>query len=688
MDKHKITALYERLSRDDEQQGESNSITNQKRLLEEYAEKNGFKNIRHYTDDGISGTTFDRKGFNEMIEAAMNDEVATIIVKDMSRFGRDYLKVGYYTEIMFVEKKIRFIAINNNIDSINPNDSDFTPFLNIMNEWYARDSSRKINAVFMNRMENGLRCSGSVPYGYYRKPDDKQKLYVDQEAAKVVKRIFSMIADGYSYAEIVRIFYEEKILNPTEYCRIYHPDCIRHATMDDPYKWNSHTLSEIIHRKEYLGYTVLKKTKRISFKSKKRLNLDEGESFVFKNTHEAIIDQDTWDLANKLKKVRNKTPYEKDPLCLTGIAFCGECGHMMVRRTGSKNKKTKYDSDNSYTCGNYRTGNHSCQCTMHHIKTSTLNCIILQSIQRVSKFAIEDKAEFKRKVCEELQKYSTEDDEEAKEKVRNAENRMHELDDLITKLYETYAKNKISEHQYDRLMGEYEKEYSEHEALVTEFEPKERKDSPGKYADRFISLVERYTDFTELTPSMLHEFIDRIIVHEATGGRGFGRKQEIEIYFNFIGRFVLPFTEEELQAEKEHQEQHNAKANADRYAKRNATVKRYRENRKKRMEQLRQDAETGDKAAKARYEQLIKQENEQTEQKKAYYKARYEREKAKQIKIRQMAESGDPDAVMLLEEIEHRRERHKRMQSERERNKKLSLSTVNEEIAKGIAVNS
>lgn len=208
MSKLQYTALYERLSRDDELQGESNSITNQKRLLEDYAKKNGFTNYRHFTDDGISGTTFDRKGFKAMIEEVMEGNISTIIVKDMSRFGRDYLKVGYYTEIMFVEKGVRFIAINNNIDSANQTDSDFTPFLNIMNEWYARDASRKINAVFTSRMESGLRCSGAIPYGYYRQPNDKQTLYVDEEAAKVVKRIFDMVINGYSYSEITDVFHD------------------------------------------------------------------------------------------------------------------------------------------------------------------------------------------------------------------------------------------------------------------------------------------------------------------------------------------------------------------------------------------------------------------------------------------------------------------------------------------------
>ena len=239
----KITALYERLSRDDELQGESNSILNQKKYLEDYARKSGFNNIKHFTDDGYSGTNFNRPGFQSMIAEIEAGHIATVIVKDMSRFGRNYLEVGFYTEIQFPSKGVRFIAINNNVDSANPTDNDFTPFLNIMNEWYAKDTSNKIRAVFKSRMQDGKRCSGSIPYGYKRIPGDKQTLYVDEEAAAVVRRIFDMAASGASLAQIGQTLSDEKVLIPSAYEEQYHPESARHHSYHDPYRWNTTTLT-------------------------------------------------------------------------------------------------------------------------------------------------------------------------------------------------------------------------------------------------------------------------------------------------------------------------------------------------------------------------------------------------------------------------------------------------------------
>lgn len=284
----KITALYERLSRDDELQGESNSILNQKKYLEDYARKNGFNNIQHFTDDGYSGTNFNRPGFQSMIAEIETGHIATVIVKDMSRFGRNYLEVGFYTEIQFPSKGVRFIAINNNVDSANPTDNDFTPFLNIMNEWYAKDTSNKIRAVFKSRMQDGKRCSGSIPYGYKRVPGDKQTLHVDEEAASVVRRIFDMAASGASLAQIGQTLSDEKVLIPSAYEERHHPEAARNHSYHDPYRWNTTTLTYILDRQEYLGHTVLCKSIRENFKLKKRRAATPEERIIFKNTHEAI----------------------------------------------------------------------------------------------------------------------------------------------------------------------------------------------------------------------------------------------------------------------------------------------------------------------------------------------------------------------------------------------------------------
>lgn len=671
MSKYQYTALYERLSRDDELQGESNSITNQKRLLEEYAKKNGFDSYRHFTDDGISGTTFDRKGFKAMIEEVMNGNISTIIVKDMSRFGRDYLKVGYYTEVMFVEKGVRFIAINNNIDSAKKEDSDFTPFLNIMNEWYARDSSRKINAVFSSRMENGLRCSGAIPYGYYRKPNDKQKLYVDDEASEVVKRIFEMVINGYSYSEISKIFHEEKILIPSEYLRIKRPNDCRHKPAIDPYFWSTTTLSGIIHRKEYMGHTVLKKTQGISYKSKKRVTVAEDDRFVFKNTHEAIIDEDTWKLANKIKARRQKISYAKDPFNLTGILFCADCGAKLIRHDSKPKNREPMDSDRGYCCSNYRS--RRCDCTMHYVKRSDMLELIKVAIQRASKYTINNEQEFREKIMNELSDRQKFDDAQNEEKIAEAKTRIKELELLIDKLYETYALEKISGKQYDRLMKQYNAEYEELDALVEKLSPIKDTVSPENAMDSFVALSKKYADFEELTPIMIHEFIDKIVVYESNGIRGFGRKQKIEIYFNFIGQFIPPYSEKELKEEAEKQAVLLAEKNKIRAEKRKETVRKYRKNREERIEKLRLEAESGNKDAIKEYEEFCRNEEKKREQRKKYFKERYRREKEKYKSVQEQAEQGNEQAKELLAEYNRRIEHKKELTSEREKLKRRAV---------------
>ena len=679
MSKHQYTALYERLSRDDELQGESNSITNQKQLLEDYAKKHGFDPVRHFTDDGISGTTFDRKGFKAMIEEVLEGNISTIIVKDMSRFGRDYLKVGYYTEIMFVEKGVRFIAVNNNIDSANQTDSDFTPFLNIMNEWYARDSSRKISAVFTDRMERGLRCSGAIPYGYYRKPDDKQTLYVDEEAAKVVRRIFDMVVQGYSYNEIIRIFHDEKILIPAEYERIHSPSDCRHNPVPDPYMWNSTTLGYIIHRQEYLGHTVLKKSKGISYKSKKRVNVAAEDQMVFKNTHEPIIDEETWKLANKIKARKKKTPYAEDPFNLTGLLYCADCGSKLIRHDAQPTTREKMDSDRAYCCGMYRKGVNKV-CTMHYVKRNDMLELIRKAIQRASKYSITNEQEFREKIMAELSVKQELDDSENEEKRTSAENRMQELDVLIGKLYETYAMEKIAPKQYERLMSQYNAEYEELEALVAELSPRAEERDPKADMESFITLAKKYADFEELTPLMVSEFVDKIIVHESNGIRGFGRKQKIEIYFNFIGQFIPPIPKEEIREETEKQAAIQAEKNRIRAEKRKATLVRYNAKREKRLEELRLAAESGDPEAKAQYEEHCRKEEEKRERSKAYFKERYRREQEKYANTKALAEQGDPQAIELLAEYDRRIAYRKKRVSEQGKAKRRAEKEASEKI--------
>lgn len=277
----KITALYERLSRDDEQIGESNSIQNQKMYLEEFARQKGLRNIRHFSDDGYSGTNFNRPGFTALLEEIEAGRVETLVVKDLSRFGRNYLQVGYYTEIVFPKKGVRFIAINNSVDSANPTDNDLTPFLNIMNEWYAKDTSNKIKAVFKSRMKNGLRCSGSIPYGYKRTKDDKQQLLVDEPAAEVVRSIFRLARQGMGVTTIAGIMTEEKNLIPSAYAAKHFPENCRHIEIANPYQWNATTVGYILDRQEYLGHTVLGKSICENFKTKQRRAATSDELMIF-----------------------------------------------------------------------------------------------------------------------------------------------------------------------------------------------------------------------------------------------------------------------------------------------------------------------------------------------------------------------------------------------------------------------
>ena len=552
----KITALYERLSRDDELQGESNSITNQKHFLEDYARKNGFVNIRHFIDDGVSGTTFDREGFQSMIAEVEAGNVAVIIVKDTSRFGRDYLKVGFYTEVMFKEKGVRFIAINNGIDSSNQQDSDFTPFLNIMNEWYARDSSRKIQAIFKARMQEGKRVSPSVPYGYRRDPDDKQHLIIDPEPAAVVRRIFKLVLEGNGVNRIADILYADKILIPSAYAEKYYPENQHSKSFHDPIRWTNQTIIHILEKREYMGHTVLGKTISESYKTKKRRKATEDELMIFENTHEAIIDEETWNNVQRLIETKRRPKKNGAPPCrLSGLLYCADCGSKLSHRYNSRNK---YDADNSYGCSSYR--QYTRNCTMHYIRVSVVEKLILETIREVSAYALSNEKEFVKKVREASDVQQEATMKEYRRRLGKAKRRHEELDDLVKKLYESFATGKIPEKHFDRLLSGYDNEQTTLEAEMQELQTGlDRYGADSVRADRFLELVKRYTDFSELTTPMLNEFIEKVVVHEADKSTG-DRVQKVDIYLNFIGAFTVPKMEAALTAEQEAREQRKLQA--------------------------------------------------------------------------------------------------------------------------------
>ncbi len=646
----KITALYERLSRDDEQAGESNSIQNQKKYLEEYARQKGLRNIRHFYDDGYSGTNFNRPGFAALLEEIEAGRVETLVVKDLSRFGRNYLQVGYYTEILFPKRGVRFIAVNNNVDSATPQDNDFTPFLNIMNEWYAKDTSNKIKAIFKSRMKDGMRCSGSIPYGYKRKPDDKQTLIVDEPAAEIVRKIFRLACQGNSTTAIAEILTAEQVLIPAAYAALHNPKNCRHKSVKDPYRWNATTVGYILDRQEYLGHTVLGKSICENFKTKQRRAATPDELMIFPDTHEAIIDQDTWDIARKIRmkkkpRVANGTYSHR----LSGLVYCADCGARMgFISPDAKHGDKHYDSDSAFQCGNYRSA--AAECVSHYVKTSVLEAVILQAIQTVSKYVLENEAEFidqLRAVWNEHQMRATSN---GQLELVGARKRMNELDEKIKKLYESTLNGLLPERQAQRMIQQYDEEQIVLEKRIEELESLVQQDEIKQVdTSRFIALVKKYRDCEELTDSMLYAFIDRIEVHEATGGRTVYRQQKIDIHFNFIGNYYPP---EETISEEER----IAAIEADQLRKKQEKGKRAAERKKQKLEALRMAAEAGDPEAISKYEEHLANQRERNQKR---------RQKLKE------AREADPEYLSQLEEKE-RIKREKMLETERKRMERAS----------------
>lgn len=646
----KITALYERLSRDDEQAGESNSIQNQKKYLEEYARQKGLRNIRHFYDDGYSGTNFNRPGFTALLEEIEAGRVETLVVKDLSRFGRNYLQVGYYTEILFPKKGVRFIAVNNNVDSATPQDNDFTPFLNIMNEWYAKDTSNKIKAIFKSRMKDGMRCSGSIPYGYKRKPDDKQTLIVDEPAAEVVRKIFRLICQGNSTTAIAEMLTAEQVLIPSAYAALHQPKNCRHKDVKDPYRWNATTVGYILDRQEYLGHTVLGKSVCENFKTKQRRAATPDELMIFPDTHEAIIDQDTWDIARKIRmkkkpRVANGTYSHR----LSGLVYCADCGARMgFISPDAKHGEKHYDSDSAFQCGNYRST--TAECVSHYVKTSVLEAVILRAIQTVSRYVLENEAEFIDQLTTVWNEQQSRTASNGQQELIEAKKRMADLDGKIKKLYESALNGLLPERQAQRMIQQYDEEQILLEKRIEELESLSQQDET-KQVDtaRFIALVKKYRDCEELTDTMLYAFIDRIEVHEATGGRTVYRQQNIDVYFNFIGNYYPP-------VETISEEERIAAIEAEQLRKKQEKGKRAGERRKQKMDALRMAAEAGDPVAMAQYEEHLAKQRERNQKR---------RQKIKETK------EADPEYLSQLEEKE-RIKREKMLETERKRAERAS----------------
>ena len=546
----KITALYERLSRDDfgkddDQQRESNSISNQKAMLEEFAARQGFTNIVHFTDDGISGTCFDRPGFLAMMKEVEAGNVEYLCIKDMSRMGRDYLKVGQIMEILR-QRGVRLIAINDGVDSAR-GDDDFTPFRNIMNEYYARDTSRKIRSTFQSKGKSGKHLTGTVIYGYLWNEARDQWL-VDPEAAEVVKRIFAMTIEGYGPYQIASKLKSEKVLIPSAYLAQHGEGVNKNKTFKDVYGWGSSTICNILEKREYLGHTINFKTRK-HFKDKKSHYVPEDEWTIFENTHEAIIDQQTFDLVQKIRgNVRRYPDGWGEAAPLTGLLYCADCGgKMYVHRTNNGKRISQY------TCSQYTKVPCGTLCkTQHRINEDVVLSLVSEMLKFIAEYAKHDRAEFVRVVQEAQSSQQTTEVRKQRTRLATAKQRVSELEVLLCKIYEDNILGKLSDSRYATLDAQYEKEQTELTAEISVLEKAVKSyEKHEKDADRFIALIDKYENFDKLTIAMLNEFIEKILVHERDRKGSIQTTQEVEIYFNFVGRFVPPaFGEVELTPEE------------------------------------------------------------------------------------------------------------------------------------------
>lgn len=512
--KNRITALYERLSRDDELAGDSNSIVNQKKMLEDYAKSNGYTDLVHFTDDGYSGGNFDRPGWKEMLRQIEGGSIGAVIVKDMSRVGRDYLQVGFYTEVFFREKGVHFVAISNGVDSDINTSSEFAPFLNIMNEWYLRDCSRKIKAVLQAKGRDGKPITNNPPYGYIKDPEDKNR-----------------------------------------------------CDMSKPYEWAGVSVVRMLEKPEYMGDTVNFRTKKLSYKDKTAVKNDSDEIVVFTDTHEAIIDRKTWYMVQELRKTKRRINTEGESNPFVGKIFCADCGGKMHYHNEGKRAGRNWRGlpDGSvrttpacYNCGNYNNSHDQSGkvCCSHNIQAKVIDQLVIETIQYACKSVRMDERAFVESIRSASEIREQSEAKKLKAALKHQEKRYAELDILLKKVYEDNALGRLPDKRYEMLSAGYEKEQAELEQSIKACrEQLTQYDEDTDRTEEFLALVHKYTDITELTPVIINEFVDKILVHKAEKIDG-ERVMEIEIYLNFIGKVELPaqeLTEEELAEIKEKQ---------------------------------------------------------------------------------------------------------------------------------------
>ncbi|MBP3868031.1 MAG: recombinase family protein [Solobacterium sp.] len=532
--KDKVTALYCRLSRDDELQGDSNSIKNQKAILQKYADDNGFINTAFFVDDGYSGTNFDRPDWQRLMDLVDGGQVGTIIVKDMSRLGRDYLKVGMYTEMVFPNADVRFIAINNGVDSANQAENDMTPFINIFNEFYAKDTSRKIRAVFKAKGQAGKLLSPNPPYGYIKDPEDRHHWIIDEEAAEHVREIFHLSIQGYGISQIAGEMSKRHVLTPTGYAKHKGRSIAGSQSTVDDYTWSDSTISHMLSQMEYLGHTVNFKTYRKSYKQKKRLDNDPTKWQIFENTHEAIIDQETYDIVQRIRDGRRRwTPIGEMPI-LSGMLFCADCGAKLyqVRLRGWGHEKEHF------VCATYKKIKGGC--SSHHIKNVVVEEILLEGIRNITAYAKEHEDEFVEMVTKKKRAELNRSLRDGKQEIEQAQARIQKLDEIIQHLYEDNLDGKISDERFVKMSKNYENEQAMLVERISELsELISNEQEININVDRFLTLVRKYTDIQELTAEIVREFVEKIYVHQAENIDG-RKVQRVRIVWNCIGEFTLP----------------------------------------------------------------------------------------------------------------------------------------------------
>lgn len=524
--KDSITALYCRLSVDDELNGESNSITHQKEMLEEYAQKNNFYNIKFYVDDGYSGTNFNRPAFKELIKNIDSGIVGTVIVKDMSRLGRDYLKVGYYSEVYFGEAGVHFIAVNDNVDNTIENDSDFTPFRNIMNEWYAKDTSKKVRAVIRAKGMSGKSTCNCPPYGYIK--DENGNWLVEKEAAEIVKKIYRLCIEGYGPMQISKKLNEQKAISPVVWKNKVGWK-YKLEKVDHPELWTVSAIRRILSNPIYLGNTVNFRTKKKSYKSHSVVYLPKDEWVIFEDTHEAIIDRDTFDTVQKLREgVRRRVSIDGEMSIFSGLLYCADCGAKMYlnRHRGSEK--------DAFNCASYRKEKER-TCTSHYITLHAIEDIVLYDLQRVLGMAKGKETEFVSMLQEKNKKMTKSDLSEKAKECDESERRITILDRIIQNLYEDKVSGTLSEERFIKLSKNYESEQAELTDKV-KFLKEELMAVQKETADinKFMRLIKRYTEITELNAEIVRTFIDKIYVHKGEKAQG-GHRQTIEIIYNCVG---------------------------------------------------------------------------------------------------------------------------------------------------------